>query len=81
MDELVHYDPDLFVVYSVHNEFLERRTFEDLFQRSPFSLALESWLAQTRTWTWCGNVVLGNIQEKRTGSPESSRGLAGYRAK
>ncbi len=77
MDELVHYDPDLFVVYSVHNEFLERRTFEDLFQRSPLSLALESWLAQTRTWTLVRNVVLGNIQEKRTGSPESSQWVGG----
>lgn len=30
MEELALYDPDLFVVYSGHNEFLEARTFADL---------------------------------------------------
>jgi tetratricopeptide (TPR) repeat protein len=30
MEELAIYDPDLFVVYSGHNEFLEARTFADL---------------------------------------------------
>jgi hypothetical protein len=31
MEELTRYEPDLFVVYSGHNEFLERRTYQDLF--------------------------------------------------
>ena len=30
MEELVQYDPDLFIVYSGHNEFLEERTYEKL---------------------------------------------------
>lgn len=30
MEEMAGYDPDLFVVYSGHNEFLEARTFADL---------------------------------------------------
>ncbi len=30
MQEMVNYDPDLFVLYSGHNEFLEARTFADL---------------------------------------------------
>ena len=30
MEELVDYDPDLFVVYSGHNEFLERRTYPQI---------------------------------------------------
>lgn len=30
MKELAQYHPDLFIVYTGHNEFLERRTYEDL---------------------------------------------------
>ncbi len=30
MEELVQYEPDLFIVYSGHNEFLERRTYKSL---------------------------------------------------
>jgi hypothetical protein len=33
MDELVRYQPDLFIVYCGHNEFLEERTYGD--QRNP----------------------------------------------
>ena len=30
MEELCHYDPDLFIVFTGHNEFLERRTYAGL---------------------------------------------------
>ncbi len=50
MDELVQYEPDLFVVFSAHNEFLERRTYSDLFERSTASLRIHAALAQTRTY-------------------------------
>ena len=33
MEELVEYDPDLFIVYSGHNEFLERRTYPQIIAR------------------------------------------------
>lgn len=34
MDELVHYQPDLFIVYTGHNEFLEERTYGDFRRRN-----------------------------------------------
>lgn len=34
MDELVNYQPDLFIVYTGHNEFLEERTYGDLRRRN-----------------------------------------------
>ncbi len=34
MDELVHYQPDLFIVYTGHNEFLEDRTYGDMRRRN-----------------------------------------------
>ncbi|MFW6168867.1 MAG: hypothetical protein ACODAD_00150 [Planctomycetota bacterium] len=33
MEELVRYEPDLFIIYSGHNEFLKRRTYADPFDR------------------------------------------------
>ncbi len=41
MQELARYEPDLFIVYSAHNEFLERRTYAGLFARP-------SWLRNTQ---------------------------------
>jgi Flp pilus assembly protein TadD/lysophospholipase L1-like esterase len=34
VEEALLYDPDLFIVYSGHNEFLERRTYQAVFERS-----------------------------------------------
>jgi tetratricopeptide (TPR) repeat protein len=34
MDELVRYEPDLFIVYTGHNEFLEERTYGELRRRN-----------------------------------------------
>ena len=36
MEELVAYEPDLFIVYTGHNEFLERRTYSALLSAPPF---------------------------------------------
>ena len=50
MEELVQYEPDLFVVFSGHNEFLERRTYADMFERSAASLQIHAALSHTRTY-------------------------------
>lgn len=49
MEELAQYEPDLFVVYSGHNEFLERRTYGERIDAPP---ALhDSVLARSRVYT------------------------------
>jgi len=50
LEELSKYEPDLFIVYSVHNEFLERRTYAELFDESPISFQIRSALSKTKTW-------------------------------
>jgi hypothetical protein len=35
MEELIRYQPDLFVIYTGHNEFLEERTYRELKEISP----------------------------------------------
>ncbi|QDT08443.1 tetratricopeptide repeat protein [Planctomycetes bacterium K23_9] len=49
IDELSQYDPDLFIVYSGQNEFLERRTYEDLFKQSSTQRNVTAALGRTRT--------------------------------
>lgn len=51
MKELVEYEPDLFIVYTGHNEFLEERTYHELRQLPPFVRTTAAVLAKTRTWS------------------------------
>jgi tetratricopeptide (TPR) repeat protein len=50
MEELVHYEPDLFILYTGHNEFLEVRTYEHI-RRMPSSVrGLGALASHTRTY-------------------------------
>jgi tetratricopeptide (TPR) repeat protein len=51
MEELVNYQPDLFVIYTGHNEFLEERTYSQIRDMSPVLRSTVSLLAKTRTWS------------------------------
>jgi len=51
MEELVQYQPDLFIVYTGHNEFLEERTYRELRDTSPLVRSTVSVLSHTRTWS------------------------------
>ena len=66
MEELVQYDPDLFVVFSAHNEFLERRTYADMFERSAASLQIHAALSHTRTYALADRLILGEPGNPRT---------------
>lgn len=50
MEELVDYDPDLFVIYSGHNEFLERRTYADILAEPEALTFTKSLLQRSRLW-------------------------------
>ena len=54
MRELAQYDPDLFIVYSAQNEFLERRTYARMFENQSWMNDFSAALQGTRT----GSVVL-----------------------
>ena len=57
MEELVQYDPDLFIVYSAHNEFLERRTYENILDKPPLIRNLVAVLARFRTYSAMNRVL------------------------
>jgi len=48
MEELTRYDPDLLIVYSGHNEFLERRTYGDIVEEHPAITRLNLILYRSR---------------------------------
>ncbi len=57
MEELSQYDPDLFIVFSAHNEFLERRTYQDMFDRSSIIYTFSGLLSKTRTWWFVKSLI------------------------
>ncbi len=57
MDELVKYSPDLFVIYSGHNEFLEERTYGELRTGSPILRHLTGPLLHSRSFALAGRFL------------------------
>jgi len=59
MKELLEYDPDLFIVYSGHNEFLEARTYGRLKKTPQIVLLLDRMCSRTRTYAAVSWLVAG----------------------
>ncbi len=57
MQELVEHEPDLFVIYTGHNEFLEARTYEQLKKASPVLLWLAGLASHTRSYTVASKLI------------------------
>ena len=57
MKELVRYEPDLFIIYTGHNEFLEERTYGALRDMPVVIRKTASLLARTRTWSAMSGVM------------------------
>ena len=51
MEELAQYSPDLFIVYTGHNEFLEERTYRNVRQQSNWLRIVNGTLSRTRTFS------------------------------
>jgi tetratricopeptide (TPR) repeat protein len=57
MRELVRYEPDLFVIYTGHNEFLEERTYSDIIHANPAVKAVRRHLNGLRSYTVARHAV------------------------
>lgn len=66
MKELMQYEPDLFIVYSGHNEFLERRSYQSFQDAGGVFSSVAGVLAHTRTWAAATRLLrqTGAIAEK-----------------
>jgi len=72
-DELLNYDPNLFVVYSGHNEFLEARTFAELKNESPWLAEIRAFLHHSRIYSLLTSTLRGLTKpnkQNRTLLPE-----------
>ncbi len=67
MEELIRYDPDLFVVYSGHNEFLERRTYPQIIAMPRPVRGVGALASKTRTWA----VVSGLVARTKGGGDQT----------
>ena len=57
MNELKDYQPDLFIVYSGNNEFLEQRSYGTLMKLPHWVINLDATLSGTRTYTVMRKVI------------------------
>ena len=76
MEELVHYQPDLFIIYTGHNEFLEERTYRQIRDIPPLVRSTVSLLARTRTWSAVSSALQGLGIHTKT-EPQSRDQLRG----
>jgi tetratricopeptide (TPR) repeat protein len=60
MQELIQYEPDLFIIYTGHNEFLERRTYRNFFELPPLLRDTSALLSRTRTYTLLRRVLVAD---------------------
>lgn len=66
MEELIDYRPDLFVIYSGHNEFLERRSYPQIIAMPRAVRGLGGLASKTRIWTAMSRAI-GSV----AGSPSA----------
>ena len=64
MEELIQYEPDLFIIYTGHNEFLERRTYRALFEAPKPLTTVSALLSRTRIYA-AGNEILTSVSRNR----------------
>ena len=57
MEELADYEPDLFIVYSGHNEFLESRTYKKLLKVPKFLRSLAVLASRTRLYSLLSDLI------------------------
>jgi len=63
MEELVEYEPDLFIIYSGNNEFLERRTYGELIEEASALTWTRLLLQHSRLWA-LGRRIAGSRQQR-----------------
>jgi len=72
MEELIQYQPDLFVIYSGHNEFLERRVYNKIRKTSTPLRALGSIASRSRAATLMKRIIAPVFERPPQGSAAPS---------
>ncbi|MCF7765705.1 MAG: tetratricopeptide repeat protein [Verrucomicrobia bacterium] len=77
MEELIQYEPDLFVIYSGHNEFLEHRLYTKVIEAPKISHRLRRTIGRLRTATLVGRFLEKAIGGRPQPGSESPTLLSG----
>ena len=59
VDELIEYSPDLIILCTGHNEFLEKRTYRVENNLPGFVVSIHQFLSKSRSYRWVRSNVLG----------------------
>ncbi|MFT5106384.1 MAG: tetratricopeptide (TPR) repeat protein [Verrucomicrobiales bacterium] len=59
MEELADYDPDVFIIYSGHNEFLEHRTYGEMMDMPSTVRGLQAKFSHSRTYSLISRMLKG----------------------
>lgn len=73
VEELIRYEPDLFIIYSGHNEFLERRTYSRIISTPRLVRGLGAVLSGTRIYA-----ALSKAVDRAGGRPAGEAGKRAY---
>ncbi|MFH1761808.1 MAG: tetratricopeptide repeat protein [bacterium] len=76
MEELIKHKPDLFIVYSGNNEFLEKRTYKEIIEMSPVLINLSGIMDKTRIFT-AMKLLINKIFKSRQNKAEDRYEMAG----
>ncbi len=66
MEELAGYDPDVFVIYTGHNEFLERRTYSEILATPGWLRESDALLRHTRSYSALRG-LMSSLRERANG--------------
>ncbi len=76
MEELIDYKPDLFIIYSGHNEFLEHRTYDQIISMPKALRGIGATASKTRIYTAVKHVV-EQVNTKPASTDNKSTDLLG----
>jgi lysophospholipase L1-like esterase len=71
LQEVLRYEPDLIILYTGHNEFLEDRTYAHLRDLPPVVLRAQYWASRFRTYRWLRQRYLDVRDRPRTAAADA----------
>ncbi len=74
VQEALQYEPDLFVVYTGHNEFLERRTYATLFEQGRALITVRAILEEFHTYRALERLLRPLVARKDVTAEEGANG-------
>ncbi len=73
VEEILQHEPDLIVLYTGHNEFLEDRTYQSVRDTPGWAINLHSWLASLKTYSWLRSLFVGRSSSTLESDADHSR--------